>query len=111
MSRALRNIPPYTASDLASEYGRSARYWIKMAADGKIPGAWQPSGPGGQWAFERRAFEVWRTERQQQALKKWQPSTRGARHIGRAPSVKAENTAQACVQRLEQRLKIVLGNG
>jgi hypothetical protein len=37
---------PIKAAEIAREYGFSTRYWTKLAAAGKIPGATQPSGPG-----------------------------------------------------------------
>lgn len=47
------------ASDLSARYGFTGRYWIKLAAAGRIPGAWQPSGPRGQWVFDRAKFTIW----------------------------------------------------
>jgi hypothetical protein len=48
------------ATDLARRYGFTARYWTKQAASGRIPGAWQPSGPGGAWLFDEGGFLAWR---------------------------------------------------
>jgi hypothetical protein len=53
---------PAQSAEIAKEYGFSSRYWIKLAAAGGIPGAWQPSGPGGSWVFDRREFRLWAKE-------------------------------------------------
>ena len=34
-----------TARALAKTYGFSPRYWTRLAAQGKVPGAYQPAGP------------------------------------------------------------------
>jgi hypothetical protein len=47
------------ASELSIHYGFTARYWIKRATAGTIPGARQPSGPKGHWLFDRRVFARW----------------------------------------------------
>jgi len=52
-------LPYATAAEIAREHGFSTRYWIRLAAQGKIPGAYQPSGERGKWVFERVAFRRW----------------------------------------------------
>ena len=72
------------ASEIAARYGLSSRYWIKMAAAGRIPGAWQPSGPGGGWLFDQAQFVAWREASKRRAMS-WRPSTDEAKGIGPAP--------------------------
>src|SRR5262245_23303425 len=75
------------ASEIAGRYGLSSRYWIKMAAAGRIPGAWQPSGPGGAWLFDKAQFVHWR-ETQKRRAPEWPRSTAGEKGIGAAPNVR-----------------------
>ncbi len=44
------------ASKIAERYGFTPRHWTRQAAAGLIPGAVQPSGPGGHWLFDQKAF-------------------------------------------------------
>lgn len=108
MSRA---CPQLRASEVAREYGRTPRYWIRLAAAGKVPGARQPSGEGGQWAFDAVKLAAWWEAVEREEAAPWRRSTDGARNIGRAPSVKV----LPCVglrarQRTEALLKEVLGD-
>jgi hypothetical protein len=41
-----------TAAELSKTYGLTARHWIRLAARGKVPGAYQPAGEGGKWLFD-----------------------------------------------------------
>src|SRR5262249_44105068 len=82
------------ASEIAARYGLSSRYWIKMAAASRIPGAWQPSGPGGAWLFDKAQFVAWR-EAQKRRAPAWPRSTAGEKGIGRARSVKGAGTGAA----------------
>jgi DNA modification methylase len=88
----------------------TARYWIKQAASGKVPGAWQPSGPGGAWLFDHAEFVAWRkaSKREVATCPRY---TVEAKSIGRAPSVRVESSAEASRQRIDQLLRSVLGNG
>lgn len=54
-----RRCPQIKASEIAADYGFTPRYWIRLAIAGRIPGVRQPSGPGGQWIFDRRAFATY----------------------------------------------------
>jgi hypothetical protein len=93
MSRTAASCPQLKAADVARDYGFTARYWIKLAASGRVPGAWQPSGPGGAWLFDERQFLAWREESKRKAMS-CQESIAGAKSIGRAPSVRVESTAK-----------------
>src|SRR4029077_5117802 len=62
--------PQLAISDLVEGYGFSARYWTKLAASGRIPGAWQPSGPKGSWRFDAGLFVKWR-ENSQREVAAW----------------------------------------
>lgn len=48
-----------TATDIAAVHGMTPRHWTRLAAQGRIPGAWQPGGAGGKWLFDREPFETW----------------------------------------------------
>jgi len=39
--------------------GFSTRQVVRLASRGVIPGAHQPSGPGGAWKFDLKEFEEW----------------------------------------------------
>ncbi len=60
-----------TAAHLAARTGLTARYFTGRACEGKIPGAVQPSGPGGAWRFDEARFWVWWNERGREP---WYPS-------------------------------------
>jgi hypothetical protein len=101
---------PMKAAEIARDFGFTARYWIKQAASGKVPGAWQPSGPGGAWLFDHAEFVAWRkaSKREVATCPRY---TVEAKSIGRAPSVRVESSAEASRQRIDQLLRSVLGNG
>jgi hypothetical protein len=46
----------WSASKIADQYGW---HWIRQAASGKVPGAYQPSGQGGKWLFDSNVFDKW----------------------------------------------------
>lgn len=104
MTRAL------TASDLAKQFGMTPRYWTRMAAEGKVPGAWQPSGSKGKWLFDKVAVERWRRSTTKEVAA-WQGYTSEARRIGDAPSVTGANTDSASAPRISALLKSVCVNG
>src|SRR6266700_3788350 len=98
------------ATDLASHYGFTPRYWVRLAAEGKIPGAHQPSGAQGHWLFDPVTFKRWWATTQRKVLT-WPGYTAEGRSIGSAPNVKVENTREASKQRIGQLLNDVLGSG
>src|SRR5206468_785392 len=108
--RKAPNNPQLRASDLARRYGFTARYWVKLAADGRIPGARQPFGPRGTWLFDGAAIAKWWDARQREVVA-WPGYTVKAKSGGGAPNVRAENTAEAYKQQTERLLKSVLGIG
>jgi len=67
-----------TASDLAIQYGMTPRYWTRMACEGKVPGAWQPSGGRGKWLFDAVAIQRWHRSRQKEVVS-WPGFTKGER--------------------------------
>ncbi len=87
-----------SATHLAARTGLTARWFTAQACEGRIPGAVQPSGPGGAWRFNEARFWVWWNERGREP---WQPSTRGADNGGVVPS--------GTVGSAENRLKRLLG--
>ncbi len=48
-----------SAAHLAQRTGLTARWFTGAACEGKIPGAVQPSGPGGAWRFDEAKFRRW----------------------------------------------------
>jgi hypothetical protein len=100
------------ASEIARVYGFSSRHWIRMAAEGRIPGARQPSGVGGVWLFDAVRFASW-WESRTRRVESWLGYTVDAevRYGGVAPSVRTESTGEASRQRIEQLRNAVFGNG
>ena len=87
---------PLTASALARSYGFTPRHWIRLAAQGRIPGARQPFGPRGRWVFDASIFKSWWAA-QQREIPQWPGYTREAASGGRVPSVTAEtSTVSPC---------------
>ena len=101
---------PATAADLVVRFGMTARYWTRMAAEGKVPSAWQPSGDGGKWLFDLQVVSRWHQAKLKR-ISEWQGHTSAGRHIGAAPSVMASNTASPSAPRIDALLKSVFGNG
>src|SRR4051794_33481884 len=94
----MRRCPQLTASELAREYGFTPRQWTRLAATGKIPGAPQPSGAGGQWLFDAAVFRRW-WEARKREVEAWPGYTAEGGFTGAAPSVRTESTAEASRQR------------
>lgn len=99
-----------TATELASDYGFSRRYWIRLAAQGSIPGAHQPSGPGGKWVFERAAFKRW-WQTHGRDVGEWRPLSRGdvfgghgAALSGRPETTEPKNRIKEAKRRIKQLL-------
>src|SRR5262249_8255553 len=107
---AARSCPQLRASEVARCYGFTSRYWIRLAATGKIPGARQPSGPKGQWLFDADIFAKWWDSKQREVVT-WPGYTVEEKSGGAAPSVRVENTAEVYRQQTAQLLKSVLGIG
>src|SRR6516162_815627 len=101
--------PQLRTPDLVARYGFTAQHWIKLAAEGRIPGATQPCGPRGHWSFDAILFEEWWNAGKRGT--KCQLSIGAEKHGGRAPSVKDESTVEASKQRIAQLLKSVSGTG
>src|SRR6266436_6143047 len=102
--------PQLTATQVAQEHGFTPRHWTRQAAAGKIPGARQPSGPGGQWLFDAAMLRRW-WETRKREVEAWPGYTAEGVSIGRAPSVRTESTGEASRQRTERLLSNVLGRG
>lgn len=98
-------MKPVSASIIAEKFGFTARHWIRLAASGKVPGAYQPSGPRGAWCFDLTVFEKW-WRAQCREVASWPAYTNVEKNGGAAPSVRAGNTAEASKQRIRQ----LLGN-
>ena len=72
-----------SATHLAARTGLTPRWFTGQACEGRIPGAVQPSGPGGAWRFDETRFWRWWEEREREP---WQPSTNAATFGGHEPS-------------------------
>lgn len=99
-----------TAADLSERFGMSPRYWTRLAQQGKLPGAWQPSGEKGQWLFDEDAFQRWRNSTMKK-VKEWPGYTKEVKSGGRAPSVTGRNTERPLEQEIDGWLKSAIGNG
>src|SRR5690606_23944920 len=100
---------PVSASQIASEFGFTARHWIRQAANGRVPGAYQPSGPKGHWLFDRAVFEKWYRSTVREAT--WQPSISAARRGGHARNATTRNSGSLSRQEIDQLLRSVSGSG
>jgi len=84
-----------SAAYLAQRTEFSTHWFTAKAAAGQIPGAYQPSGPGGEWRFDEIEFwRWWNSSRKKE--EKWRPSTDAARNGGDASSGKGRITASPC---------------
>jgi hypothetical protein len=108
---ARRSCPAYAkAVEIAQEYGFSTRYWIKLAANGRIPGAKQPAGKGGCWVFDRVVFRRWWNS-QGRRVSSWPGYTSAERRGGVASRGMAKNSGSPSKRDLKASLASVLGNG
>jgi hypothetical protein len=103
-------VKPASAADLVVHFGMTARYWTRMAAEGKVPSAWQPSGGGGKWLFDLQAVDRWRQDSLRR-VKSWQGHTSAGRRTGGVPSVTGENIASPSAPKIDALLKSAFGNG
>jgi len=104
-------IPAFaTAREIADEYGFSQRHWTRCAAQGMIPCAYQPSGDGGRWVFDREAFRRWWKSKQRR-VSQWPGFTGGVQPGGAAPSVGEKNTGVPLAQEIDELLKSACNNG
>jgi hypothetical protein len=97
-----------SAQYLAERTGFTDRYFRDLAASGKLPGAYQPSGHGGAWRFNLKQFNRWWESRK---VVPWQASTSAAMSSGVSCKDTGKLTDEAFEQRLDRLQKSVLGNG
>lgn len=95
---------------LVEKYGMTPRYWIRMAADGKIPGAYQPSGEGGKWVFDPVAVSKWWASRQRE-VKGWPGYTVEGCGGGDVPSVPESSDANRLKRKIDEWRKSAFANG
>ncbi len=99
-----------TAKYLADETGLSARYFTRKAAEGIIPGAHQPSGPGGAWRFDLNKFRVWWNASESYGNRTWHPSFDSAmrrakkRDTGNFPGVPVQLLIDELSKKYQQQL-------
>lgn len=98
------------AKDIAKEFGSTPRHWIKLAASGKIPGAWQTGDEGSCWMFDIEAFRRWQKSKIMR-VEEWQGYTKGAKYGGRVSSVKVRNTDVPLGQEIKELLKNAIARG
>jgi hypothetical protein len=110
MNSRPHHSPQLTAAQVADEFGFTARHWIRLAAQGRIPGACQPSGHGGQWQFDEKQFRKWRKSREREVTA-WPGFIAEAKSIGVAPSVQVGSTGEASRHQIGQLLKSALERG
>ncbi len=70
MKKSLKYV---SAAYLAERTSLTTRWFTRQACEGKIPGAVQPSGPGGAWRFDEDQFWRWWGEKER---KPWYPRIR-----------------------------------
>ncbi len=64
---AMKKSPKYvSAAYLAERTSLTTHWFTRQACEGKIPGAVQPSGPGGTWRFDEAQFWRWWDERKRE---------------------------------------------
>src|SRR5579872_3447629 len=91
-----------STAELASATGFSTRWFTANAAAGRIPGAYQPMGPGGGWRFEERAFWQWWHTTAHQEDSSWRPSIAAVSSSGAASSDVVRTSESPLEQRLRQ---------
>ena len=106
----MTEVADVPASVIAAIHGMTARHWTRLAAAGRIPGAWQSAGPRGKWLFDPIRFAAWKAE-QSKEVAPWLASTKGAALGGRVGSAVAENSGKAFKQQIDGWLKDAIGNG
>src|SRR5205085_9113108 len=95
---------PLTTKEAADKCRLSERRMIRLAADGRIPGAFQPAGPHGAWRFDAVEFRTWLTGTRAKG-DKWHPSTDAAKSGGRNFKETGRFTAARSKQQRRQSLR------
>lgn len=102
-----RHVP---ASALVERYGFTARHWIRLAAAGKVPGAFQPFGAHGRWVFDLDVVARW-WDAQRKQVTEWPTSTSAGRRGGGASSGAGRKFARPSRRDLKASLASVLERG
>ncbi len=89
-----------SAPQIAKAIGFSRRWVTTMAAAGKIPGAYQPAGPGGEWRFEERAFWVWWQTTLRREGASWRPEP--VTKLAKAPATGVGSSESPLRRRLRE---------
>ena len=95
----MKKSPKYvSAAYLSERTSLSPRWFTGQACEGRIPGAFQPNGPGGAWRFDEDQFWRWWRSKER---KPWQPSIgRRARNTGGAALSGTAASADNLLERL-----------
>jgi len=96
-----------TPGQIADQYGFTARHWGRMAASGKVPGSYQPSGDRGRWVFDQAEFRKWWASRQRLASE-WRVASVGRGRRAGAPAVLPHKTAETLRDEITATLKRIL---
>jgi hypothetical protein len=108
LSARMTHVP---ASTLARELGFTPKYWSRLASEGKVPGAYQPTGPRGRWLFDQAAVRRWFLKSQRTREECTWASTGGERHIGRALRETVASSERPLKQAIDQWLAAATQNG
>lgn len=97
---------PLTATELGAMYGKSARYFQKLAKAGKLPFASQPGGPGTAIYFDPDGIDEW-MRKGKLGRAKWPTSTGATDGRGRARRSREWKDANPLELVLKQKLKSI----
>lgn len=95
-----------TATLLAAQTGLTRRWFTGQAAQGKIPGAYQPAGAKGAWRFDEGMFWRWWESRrpQEERIPAWRRRSTAARPGGGVSSVRAGTSDDPLRRRITAQL-------
>src|SRR5215470_1701867 len=99
-----------SAKVLASQSGKTQRYWQKLAQAGKLPFASQPGGKGTAIFFDLAGYEQWLAQGKL-GRRPWRKSIGAQGSPGHGRRSKAWNIGSPLVQGLREKLKSVSKSG
>ena len=99
-----------SAAEIAKVHGMTPRHWTRLAAAGKVPGAWQSAGTGGKWLFDPLRFAEWKAE-QMKGESLWPASIDVGAHGGRGLNATAASSGKALKHRIDELLSAAIATG
>lgn len=99
-----------TAKQIAASFGFTPRHWIRQAALGKVPGAYQPSGERGTWLFDSEIFTRW-YKGTGRKVNSWPGFTGAEASIGRVRSERAASSESPLRHQIDGLLSAALRSG